>query len=797
MLDTYMNDIDLNLLSVYRINGQEWPYLPGLMALNPPRRAARGRDQDRLLVYLTLSGNVSYSPKEYSDVVSKVAETFYNTAGSLTFALKTAAEGLNNFLIDRNMKSTGKGLYSIGSLVLCNLRGNSMYIVQSGPNHVFHFTKELRHLHDITLSGKGLGLSQTSRMYFSQVVLAPGDRMLLCAALPDAWEKSINDSHGSPAIDTTRRRLLAVTDVNVSGLLVQATEGSGQMNVIKAAADLQIDLAGVLIPDLDTNMASKPLAAEDVDLPVPVTPEVTTVVAEQHKETSAAPTNVAAQPEVERAAPLGSQVAVGRSRQQKETSEPSAQARRLSEAVRSVARLLAQTIQKGRVQFQKMVAWAEHTLPRLLPDHDGDHPQQLFSRSWAVFFAVAIPVLVIFVARIVYYRTGFEAQYKLYFDRAVNSAQQAQAQTSPTTLRVDWQATLDWLDKADQYVLEPKAEVQELRKQAQSELDKLEKIQRYNFSVAFGSSLSPNLRVLRMAASDTDIYLLDELSGSVLRGIFNGKNFDLDGSFKCAPGSYKELVFKDGQVVNDVKTQLAIGPLIDIVSLPHSGATTATLLGIDNAGHLIYCDPGEDPRVVSLALPGTGWKDITAISYNSESLYVLDAGGRAVWIYNGSNNLEFGDPTFFFGQQVPVMMEQAIGLSVDGDDLYLLHEDGHMTTCVLNRLETSTTRCNDPAMYIDTRPGYEGGMNLGDGVFINIFFTSPPDPSVALLEPYTHSIYRFSPRALELQSQIRPQAGKENPIAEDVQVTAMALSPNKMIFMFTSDGKLYFATNSP
>ena len=174
MLDTYMNALDLTFLSVSRISSQELTVLPGLLTQNPPQKPARGRDQDRLVVFLTFTGNVNYSGADYREIVSQVAETFYNTPGSLTFALKAATAALNTTLVDSNMKSTGKGLYSNASLVLCTLRGNSMYIVQAGPTHVYHLGAETRHLYDPDLAGKGLGLNQTARMYFSQVTIAPG-----------------------------------------------------------------------------------------------------------------------------------------------------------------------------------------------------------------------------------------------------------------------------------------------------------------------------------------------------------------------------------------------------------------------------------------------------------------------------------------------------------------------------------------------------------------------------------------------------------------------------------------------
>ena len=47
---------DLTLSPLYRINGQEIASLPGLFVQLPPRNAARGREQDRLIVYLLLTG---------------------------------------------------------------------------------------------------------------------------------------------------------------------------------------------------------------------------------------------------------------------------------------------------------------------------------------------------------------------------------------------------------------------------------------------------------------------------------------------------------------------------------------------------------------------------------------------------------------------------------------------------------------------------------------------------------------------------------------------------------------------
>jgi len=45
---------DLNILPIHRNNGLESADLPGLLAMTPPRKTARGREKDNLIIYLML-----------------------------------------------------------------------------------------------------------------------------------------------------------------------------------------------------------------------------------------------------------------------------------------------------------------------------------------------------------------------------------------------------------------------------------------------------------------------------------------------------------------------------------------------------------------------------------------------------------------------------------------------------------------------------------------------------------------------------------------------------------------------
>ena len=97
-----MGTFDLNILPIHRVNGEESAELPGLLALTPPRKTARGRERDNLIIYLMLSGNAIFSAVELHQLNNAAAGAFYQSAGTLTTAMRKAAETINNTLLQRN-----------------------------------------------------------------------------------------------------------------------------------------------------------------------------------------------------------------------------------------------------------------------------------------------------------------------------------------------------------------------------------------------------------------------------------------------------------------------------------------------------------------------------------------------------------------------------------------------------------------------------------------------------------------------------------------------------------------------
>ena len=129
--------LDLTLTPLYRIEGKEQASLPGLIPAMPPRKTARGREQDRLIVYLLLNGTAVFSTGEYMQLASRAAVTFYETSGTLTNALRAAAEAINQPLLERNMSMSGQGQYTVGLLSLVALRESQATLLLSGPMHAY------------------------------------------------------------------------------------------------------------------------------------------------------------------------------------------------------------------------------------------------------------------------------------------------------------------------------------------------------------------------------------------------------------------------------------------------------------------------------------------------------------------------------------------------------------------------------------------------------------------------------------------------------------------------------------
>ena len=794
---------DLNLLPLYRQLGQDQPDLPGLYAVTPPRHPARGRDADQLVLYLTLTGNLGFTPDQQTKLLERLAQAYYKSPGTVTAAMKGVADTLNAALLERNLQVSSSGHQGAGLLTQAVLRGETVYLAHSGPVHAFLMRpQEPQHWHDPQVTGRGLGLSRLATVRFYQASLKLNDFLLLAHLPAEAWAGEGMAVTANQGLESLRRRLLSQAGPNLSAVLVQVQAGTGKLRLLRlkpafqnmahpaqAGAGQAKPVEGK--PALERALPAAeppPLPKEDLSekeaIPQPEPEAASTVVSLDGIDTApdletpvAAPSPdqlpqldekvFPSSPAAERrpaAAPAASGAVPpsaskpARPAKKKPASGPSALAR--------LAVVLRKWLGELGSILKHTLNWIFGGLVTLLKRILPDELLLNVSPTAMIFFALAIPILISVVGGVVYIRRGQQRQYEAYFQQAQEAARQAGTMTDPAELRAAWKVTLEYLDKAEFYQETPSS--QEARALAQGALDQLDTVERLDFQPALSNGLDDTALITRIIASSGDIYLLNQTQGNVYRAILTGSGYELDQTFLCGPQAAAG----------------SIGALVDIAPLPRGHISGASLIAIDLNGRLIYCTPGDDPQVTVLAPPPVNFGNPKALVFDSGDLYIIDPPNKAVWVYR---NLEIDQPPHQYLGDITSFMVDVIGLVANVDDLYLLHSNGEMTKCTYSWMEGVPTRCEDPFIYSDTRPGRLGGEVIPDALFDQIVFAPPPDPSLYMLDPQNRAIYHFSLR-LNLDRQYRSL--HELP---EGSATAFAVSPTRLVFLAIGNQVFYAA----
>ncbi|HEX9029293.1 MAG TPA: hypothetical protein VF823_08970 [Anaerolineales bacterium] len=790
------SSLDLNLLPIVRKAGQDQAALPGLYIAEPPRRATRSRRMDRLILYLSLEGNAPLASAAEDQILSRLAKTFYDSSGSVTAALRSTAEALNEFLLQRNLQNASTGRQELGLLSLLALHGGQLYLTQSGPVHAFWATaSQVQHLYDPQTAGRGLGVSRTTPVRYFQIDLQPNELLLLASQPAPTWSVAGLTGIQGHGPESLRRRLLNRASPDLDAVLIQARAGSGKITLLAprpagpAAQPLETEQEepDTFQPVLDTTSAL-PAAEAPLTPPAPVeTPPASPAAAASEAQptdeppglpVAAAPADagskpVSAAPAPQEPAPGGQPPAPADSANrspvitpakavlsaaQSTGNRPAAQtaptestppvtptapapraaaaASRPRPSLAPVGAGLLAVFRPLAAIWRGLVRAIRAVLGRLLPNES----LVTLPASTMALIAIAVPLVVVSVASMVYFQRGRSVQYQSLYAHADQTYRQAASLNDPLARREAWKTTLAYLDQADSYLVT--SESQKLRIKVRDALDELDLVRRVNYQPAL-TGLPEAVRVTRIVSSGGDLYMLDSYSGSVIHAQeTNNRGFEVDAAFQCGPGA----------------TGYAGGPLIDLSPAPPTKSPQAAVIAVDAKGNLLLCSPGNAPNAGKLPRPATAanWGKLTAGTVDPDlgHLYILDPADQAVWAYWNGNLQD--QPQFYFGDVVPPLQD-VVDLAANHDELYLLHADGHLTRCNFSKLQqVAPTRCVNSASFEDSRPGREKAPMVLDNPFTQIFSNQPPDPSLYLMDPKTQAVYRFSLQSLVFQYQVQP-----------------------------------------
>ena len=734
--------------------------------------AARGREEDSLIIKLWPSDAVSLSDEVLNQTLSKLAAAFFKTGGSVTNAMRGLADGLNKTFLSGNSQLQDKDSWQTASLLMGVVHHETLFIGINGKAEALLVRKNGReHLFDAELDPRGLGLSSVVHPRFFQASVADGDFMLLAQEIPAdllASERLKADTASLGefvpllgGVDVIRLTygeglsLKARLEAKAPPEIQETTETEDKQGEPEAAEAQELKWPEEVLetPELEEENGS---LAEDLFRNVPLV-SLSTIPETKPETQPEEPAVAPVEPEI-----IPEEPVVETKNAEEAPSAPIFDGEQFkTDALHSVAKgasILKSVDEKIETIFQKS---------REKKREEGKPVTELSALSkWLI--AILVPLLLVGLTTFIYLSQGQGKEYSYFLAQAEASANNAALMHTDELKREVWNQTIEWLDKAAAY--QKSEEVNALYLRARLALDELDGAKRLIYKPAFAAGLFPDMSVSNIISLNRDLYLLDQTSGEVRHLTLQSQGYSLDEAFRCGPGS-----------IGGVQ----VGKLVDMLAIPINNPAKAPILAIDAAGNLLYCAVGSNPTAAILLPPDGGWQELKSIAFDAGKLLVLDSAANAIWIYRGfSSNFDQVPVSYF--DAMPVKLQEAVDLAVSKDELFLLHAGGHSSHCLASQISGSVT-CEDPYPYQDAVGG-GAGVDLASLKFNQMAYSPPPDPSIYFLEPETAELYQFSLR-LNLNQVLRP--GLSDGSLPTAKATAFAVAANRQVFLAFGNAVYY------
>lgn len=796
---------DLDIAFLHLVAGRPVPDPPpGLAAFGAPRRAARGRERDTLLLCLQLRARgAAVGEDRYAPLLTLAAATFFGTPGSVTAAARQAILAVNKQVLEGNLRA---GAPVQGSLICAVLRGTDLYAVQAGPGVLLAARPDA--VERGLAGGRPLGLSDVVEAQYFHTTIGLGDYIALSANA--AWrEADLAGLGGLATLSLAAERLKLTAGGAFTGLLarveaegavgalaapVEPTEasaepaptssptgrgwtdrlraavgGRGQHPVDEAAeAEAPAEASAPpppshpeplgpepvgMRPDLAEPPPSEPLMAE-APPPPPENWPVSAPPPEPRPSRRPAPPPEDAEADDEPPPPIARAAEAPAVRLDLSEARERAQ-----HGARSFGRAIGVTLTEGVRAFRKLLA---RVLPEGMLQQDG-----LFVvPAWLqIGVAIGLPLLIVAGALLVYTQIGQTQEYEEAVRQAQIEISNGRTLADPLVARPNWENALAWIERAEQ--LRPsQPELAALRLEAQQALDQLDFAARVGYLPLLPNGVSETSVLTRLLPVGRDVYALDVQQNRVWRLAPNASDaYAVDEGFLCGGGSLGPLT---------------IGPLVDIGLVPGPNVRDGdSVLALDNAGALIYCAPNEAPLGNYLPPPDVGWVQPIALELYADSLYVLDIGQNQLWQYQAAGGVFTQAPRGYFSEVIYDLKDVQDFVIANGE-VFLLRRDGRLSSC-LRPITGAAATCVETMPYTDARPGRTGGDRLADlprpAGFV---YDQPPEPSLFVINPDNNGLYQLSLK-LTYTRQYRPTRDLPQPI------TALAIDPSKRFYVATGN----------
>lgn len=748
---------------------------PGLVSFTPPRKAARGRERDVLLLSIALRARSPLPAEQAAERQAALAQlaaaAFYGAPGSVTAAARQALMAVNQRLLEDNLRD---GAPQQGGLICAVLRGRDFYAVLSGPGSllVAHPAAVERFA---SPASRPLGLSDVLDAQYFHTQVDAGDYLVLSQTAQ--WtETSVAGLGSLGTTSAVAERLREAGGLDFTALLARL-EPEGTLETSPAPAPLPAGGPGPNARASAPAGLAEWLRRPADEGPSAEAPDGPSASAEPEPEVATGARSLGAGASIRdlvRRADRADRAGLGSAPGQAAEDEPTPFVREAEPGWRLPAGPMAERAQAGLRSFGRAVGVTvtetarglRRLIARALPEGTLQQDGMLvLPTSVQIGIAIGMPLLIVAIVAAIYIQRGQAQEYEDALQAARVAVAQGRLAADASVARQNWEAALVAAGQAER-VRANDSEITQLRLEAQARLDDLDGVTRVEYVPLVPGGFGPQADLTRITLIGRDVYALDAGQQRVWRLAPNASGvYSRDESFECSSG---------------VLGPLTIGPLVDIgfVAAPNVRDSDA-LVALDNAGALLYCAPGGAPLGSYLPAPGAGWAQPTAIELYGDSLYVLDIGQNQVWQLASSGGVFNQAPTGYFGGVV-YDLSDVVDFTIAGGDLLLLRRDGRISMCTRTP-GLQDASCVERALFTDPRPGRASGDQLADLTqAARLYYDQPPEPSVFALNPERDSLFQLSLK-LVFTRQFQPVRALGAPI------TALAIDPAKRFFITTRD----------
>ncbi|GAB4467678.1 MAG: hypothetical protein Kow00124_00900 [Anaerolineae bacterium] len=593
----------------------------------PPRRPARGRDDETFFGLVTLGEGQRQPASFYEELIETAATRYFKTSGSATSALRKAIQGLNESALKHNVRQDEQLQVGLSCAIL---RGHELLIAVAGPARCMLISRgsvEWLPRDDELLDGiSPLGVYPDIDVRYYRREVSSGDFLILA--------------------DSALSRL--------SGDTLRHAVHSGEIN------DALNNLAGV---------AGDYASAEVIQFVSPTTEEVAALSPTTSPDRGTLPLDAAPASAAALSSAAPDRAGGGEEAGAEEMAAPRPRRTRQN-ALRGAGHRLM-------LGLAGMVDRLRTLLARMLPEQDDATPfDNRFSLSptMQLGIAISVAVLVALITTGVYSLRGQTSRYAQLVREAQDEIEMAQAAAgSQAEARPHWEYAIFLLGEAAK-IRAPGEDVLALRDQALAALDAYDQVTRV--SPVLLREYEPGAYLRGPVVNGLSLYLIDTTGDILYRE-------DLDQEGTRLLNREPQIIARQGELINNQ----VVGGLIDLVWMEDGGVPQRNVLAtLTRNGLLITYSPSWD--VTAAALPGfEAWQDPRAIAIYNRDLYVLDAGANEIWRYQADADSYSSTPQRYFTDVVPSLGD-AIDLEIDSNgNVYVLHSSGQVSKYFFGRPE--------------------------------------------------------------------------------------------------------------